>query len=341
MKTVRLMLATATAVAGMALAFPAQTAVAQAPKPPTDARRALHSIRSGELNYTSGGSPARVVIPRQVRDFDLTGSFVNPEDEEWAIVAAFRAREGAGSYLAVYDNSGAVGIFQLDAQGEVKLINGRELSFSPAVKTAAGQTNELGLYVRGTQALLFVNKTYIDTWDVSAINDFGELQLFASGKNGGKVRYSRINVRVPANAVPPASAVARPTAAPNATNIVIKAYSYGYETHGRPAGMDTQGAGCGMFDDGRPVRSFQVRLNIQNNTGKPMKPEDYYAFAVKPDGKAAFTCFYRTASTGLPEIPAGDSRDITVQAFIEQNESIQYVIVETRDQGLSNRLTIK
>ena len=312
-------------------------AQAQAPKPPTDARRVVHSAKNVEIKYEAD-TFGKLTLPKNVRDFDLVTSIPNPSSTDWYAAIDFRVIESQGAYALVWDSKGMVAV--LGITGEGKLREGsREPSFSAAVKKDPGALNDIGLYVRGNQALVFFNKTYIDTFDVGAVNDFGELYIGLQSKEAGSVKIKALTVKVPPNAIPPAAAVPKPTPVAG-KNIVIKSYSFGYEQHGRPAGMDNPEAGCGMFDDSHPVRSFQIRLNVRNNGKQAMKPNEYYAFAVKPNGKAAYTCYYITSAGGLPEIPPNDSRDITFQAFVEANEAVAYVVVEDKKLGQSNRIPI-
>jgi hypothetical protein len=55
----------------------------------------------------------------------------------------------------------------------------------------AGEKNDIALYVRGGQALLFVNKKFADEWDVGEINDFGNMCIFGDGPEGalGTIDY--------------------------------------------------------------------------------------------------------------------------------------------------------
>lgn len=319
------------------LVMGAGQAHAQAPKPPTDARRVIYSGKNIEVKYEADAL-GKFVLPKKFRDFDLSLSAPNPAGAEWYGAINFRDVEGQGAYAVIWTSEGFIGLVGFTTEGKVRE-GSREPSFSAAVKKEAGASNDIAVYVRGPQALLFVNKTYIDTFDVSAINDFGETSIMATSKEAGSIKLKTLSVKVPNNAVPPANAVPKPTAVAG-KNITIKSYSFGYEQHGRPAGMDTPGAGCRMFDDSKPVRSFQIRLNIRNNSNQPMKQGEYYAFAVKPDNKDAYTCYYATSAGGLPEIPPNDSRDITFQAFVEANEAVAYVIVEDKNLGLSNRIPI-
>jgi hypothetical protein len=332
MKIIHHTILTATAALSLLLALSASgPAQAQAPKPPTDAKRVVHSVKAGEIKFEAGKS-GRFVIPKKVRDFDLTVALTNPSVSEWASGVVFRAGNGSAKMI-LFGGDGQIGMGTVnDGQEQPDF----KASFAASVKKDSGAVNNLALYVRGASALVFVNKTYIDTYQLGDAGDFGELWLFASGKEAGSLKFKTLSVRAPNNALPPADVV---TEKPAATTMLIKLYSSGYERHGRPAGMDNRVAGCNSFDDSRPVTSFQARLNVRNNSDKPIKR--YVGAGIKPDGKVAYTCYYITGQDGVAEIPPGDSRDITIQAFVEQGEKIAYVVVYDIDaKQESNRVTI-
>jgi hypothetical protein len=309
-------------------------AQAQAPKPPTDAKRVVHSAKTGEIKY-SDAEIGRLALPKKLRDFDLTLSWANPSTADWANGISFRKGE-SGMHLLLYTSDGEIGLFKVSSEG--KLEDEARGVFNPVIKKDAGASNDLAIYVRGDRALVFVNKTYIDNYALGSAGDFGEVWLSTNGKESGSSKFKNLIVRTPANALPPAETVKQNPVA--AKPIVVTAYSSGYEQHGRPAGMDNPDAGCSMFDDSRPVRSFQIRLNVRNNSTKPMK--HYVGVALKANGKAAYTCYYRTGRNGgLAEVPPGDSRDMTIQAFVEPGENIASVIVFDEVVGESNRLTVK
>lgn len=113
----------------------------------------------------------------------------------------------------------------------------------------------------------------------------------------------------------------------------------GYESWGRPAGMDKHGAGCST-DDSRQVSKFNVSLRIQNNTPNSIGARDWYAFMVKKGGSEAYVCFYGYAGGQVfPDIPAGQPRDVTFAGFVEVGEQVGAVVVETRDGVRSNTIT--
>jgi hypothetical protein len=312
----------------LATSGPAQ---AQAPKPPTDAKRVVHSVKAGEIKFEARDSE-KLVIPKKVRDFDLSVALTNPSVSDWASGVAFRVND-QGAKMVLISSDGEVATGTLKDGNATPDFKG---SFAASVKKDAGAVNTLALYVRGATALIFINKTYIDTFQLGDAGDFGELWLIGSGKEAGSLKFKTLTIRVPNNALPPADVV---TAKPSTGPMTISLYSAGYERHGRPAGMDNVEAGCNSFDDSRPVTSFQARLNVRNTGNKAIKR--YVGAGIKPDGKVAYTCYYVTGQGGVAEIPPGDSRDITIQAFIEQGEKIAYVVVYDIDaKQESNRVTI-
>lgn len=259
-------------------------------------------------------------------------SIVNPALPHWTYGLAFRQIADTKSYIFGIASDGNA-IMLIDRPDKVSPL--KLEAFSAAVKKNAGESNDIAIYARNNQAFVFINKTYIDTFDISEYNDYGQVSLFGGGDKdhtSGSLVYKNFIIRTPASA--PAQAVTPASAAAaQAPGIVISAYHFGSERHGRPQGMDKPQAGCNGFDDSRPVKTVQVSLKIDNKTDKPMKK--WYAFFVKSDGKDAYTCFYT-----LPSVPAHDTRDVTFQAFIEINENVDYIIVLDADAGKSNKLAV-
>ena len=135
-------------------------------------------------------------------------------------------------------------------------------------------------------------------------------------------------------AQPPAAATPKPAAqAPSRGGIVITAYPSGYVQWGRPAGMVEKGKGCGDFDDSHPVRQYQAKLHIQNNSGKPLT--NWYMIFEKESGGTAYVCYY----VYLPEIAAGAGADVTFAAFVELGDAIKRFFVVTEEGIVSNILT--
>jgi len=120
---------------------------------------------------------------------------------------------------------------------------------------------------------------------------------------------------------------------------VITLQSSGYETWGRPAGMDDKAKGCGSFNDARPVSKFNLSMRVTNTTSKDISANDWYAYMLKGDGKQAYVCYYGyTGGSAFPSIPAGQSRDVTFVAFIERGEFIRSAYVRAANAGSSNIL---
>ena len=137
-----------------------------------------------------------------------------------------------------------------------------------------------------------------------------------------------------ATRVPPTATRVPPTNTP-AAQIRVTIQKYGYEKWGRPAGMDNPGAGCGNFNDGRPVRKFTASLLITNNSSQDMT--EWYAKVYLPDGRRAYTCYYGYGG-GFPAIPAGKSTELTFTSFMELNESVAFAIISDDNVGSSSRL---
>ena len=118
--------------------------------------------------------------------------------------------------------------------------------------------------------------------------------------------------------------------------------SSGYEQWGRPVGMDNQAAGCGPFNNARPVRKFTVSVRVTNNTATRILNSEWYMRFDKGDGSEGFTCFYGyTGGQFFPDIPENSARDVTFAVFVEQNEYVARGYVTTKNQGNSNTLTFK
>ena len=303
---------------------------AQPPKPPTDAKKVAWQAKKGDHPF--GPDQQDFVAGTKVKDFDLQVSIVNPALPHWAYGLAFRKLEENKGYglIILSDGNVLMIIGRADKTDSLK-----PMAFSAALKKNAGETNDIAIYARNNQALVFINKAYVDTFDIGEYNDYGAVTLFGSGdkdNKSGTLSYKNFVVRTPASS--PAQAYTPPTpGAAAAANIVISAYRFGIERYGRPQGMDTPKAGCNGFDDGRPVKSVQAALKIENKSSKPMAK--WYAFFVKSDGKEAYTCFYT-----LPVVPPNDVRDVTFQAFVELNENVDYVIVVDAEVGQSNKLLV-
>jgi hypothetical protein len=328
MKTRMVAAFVASLAVALASAAPAPLqAQAPAPKPPTDARRTVQPAKRGSLAFEPN-EIAYEVAASQARDFDATATFVNPALPIYFVGMDFRAVTYSRFYMLIISSLGEALLLVSRSADDIAAV--KEPVFVPNWRKNTGESNDVALYVRGTQALLFVNRAYVDAWDVSEINDFGALRLFGAGPEdaAGQIAYRNFTVRVPNNAVPPA--------APTKTNagIVVEMYRSGYAQWGRPAGMNDPRQGCQPFDDSQPVWQFQAALKVTNNTQYPMKR--WLPLAVKRDGQPAFGCIYSYQS--MPEIAPGASVDITVDWYIEKSEAIAYLIVVDLDLGRSSRV---
>jgi hypothetical protein len=301
-------------------------AQAPAPKPPTDARRVVQPAKRGNLAFEAG-EIAYEVAAAQARDFDATATFVNPALPLFFVGMDFRAVSYSRFYMLILSSLGEAMLLVSRAGDDVAAV--KEPVFVPGWRKNTGETNDVALYVRGNQALLFVNRAYVDAWDVGEINDFGDLRLFGAGPDDtpGQIAYRNFTVRVPASAAPPAE----PTKT-NA-NIVVEMYRSGYAQWGRPAGMNDPRQGCQPYDDSQPVWQFQAALKVTNNTKYPMKR--WLPVAVKRNGEPAYGCIYSYQS--MPEIAPGASVDIVVDWYIEKSEAIAYILAMDLDLGRSNR----
>ncbi|NJM39659.1 MAG: hypothetical protein HC853_02240 [Anaerolineae bacterium] len=203
-----------------------------------------------------------------------------------------------------------------------------------SLRKNANEKNELALYARNNQVLVFVNKKYVDTFPVDLLQ-VGEIALSGDSFNDedkGEIKVSNFIVRVPPKAAT-APATQKP-AAPSG-NIVITVQNIGYVQWGRPAGMDNPQAGCSGFDDSRPVRQFQASVQIQNKGAKAITEATVLFF--KPGGAPAYWCFYNYDGAGV-EIPPGEARNLTFAVFVELNESVESMMIIDKNLGESNRL---
>jgi hypothetical protein len=310
---------------------PAATAAPPAPKPPTDATRWAYGPKSGVLKYTDAAEGS-ITIGAKVKDFDVLLNLTNPVTGTWWYAFDFRLTSQGAGYALTLDSHGEYRFSLYTAGGGIQPLKAN--TPTTALRARPLQGNDIALYVRGAQALLFINRLYVDTFDVSAVNDVGDIE-FAVGsiQSSGEVRYRNFGVKTPAGAAPVSST---PSAQKDGTPGVISMslYRSGYSQFGRPAGMDDRARGCGGFDDKRPVWQFQAVMKITNRSQQPMKV--WYPFFIKPGGSYAYTCYYEY----LPEIPPGESRDVTFGAFVELNESIAGIVILDKDLGRSSVLPV-
>ena len=300
----------------------------QVPKPPVDAKKVIVTPKNGSLNF-SDDDYGFYQASTQVRDFDALFSVTNPELPEFTIGIDFRVVTFSRFYALLILSTGETGVLVFRGIDQEPALL-KPSTFAASWKRNVGERNDVALYVRGGQALLFVNKQFVDSYDVSEINDFGDVHLLAAGPKGqaGAIDYKNFTVKVPNNALPPTAN------GPTNKGIVVSLYRSGYTQWGRPIGMVDPRQGCQSFNDASPVLQFQAVMKVTNNTNTPMKR--WAPLAVKRDGTLAFGCAlaYDTA----PEIAPGASADITVEYYIEPNEAIAGIVVFDLEQGRSNRL---
>ena len=297
------------------------------PKPPTDAKKVVQPAKNGKLSFgTEDPAFERAATP--VRDFDALFSTVNPDLRYFIVGVDFRAVTFSRFYSLLVGSDGEYGLFISREYGKFEPV--KAVAFTTALKKNTGEKNDFALYVRGSSAQFFLNKQFVDSWDVGEINDFGDLNLYAYGskEQGGEIDFKSFTIKVPNNALPPTAN------GPTNNNIVVSLYRSGYNQWGRPAGMDDPRKGCQGFDDGRPVWQFQAVMKVTNNTKTPMKR--WLPLAIKRDGKIAYGC--ALAYDKAPVIAPGTSIDITFEYYIEKNDAIASVLVFDLDQGRSNRL---
>ena len=302
-------------------------AYAQAPKPPTDAKKVVQPAKSGKLSFgTEDAAFERATT--QARDFDVLFTTTNPDLRYFLVGLDFRAVSFSRFYTLFVGSDGEYGLFISREFGKFEPV--KATGFTTVLKKNSGEKNDFAIYVRGASAQFFLNKQFVDSWDVNEINDFGEMNLFAAGnkEQGGEIAFKNFTIKVPNNALPPTAN------GPTNNNIVISLYRSGYAQWGRPAGMDDPRKGCQGFDDGRPVWQFQAVLKVTNNTKTPM--QRWAPLAQTRSGKLAFGC--ALAYDKSPQLAPGTSGDITVEYYIEKGDAIASLFVFDLDQGRSNRL---
>jgi hypothetical protein len=116
--------------------------------------------------------------------------------------------------------------------------------------------------------------------------------------------------------------------------LTVTTQKYDYSRWGRPAGMDDPSRPCGDFDDSRPVTKLTASLQVVNGTEKAMT--DWGCFLFDAEGAPVYTCFQGYES--LPEIPSGETLDITFSGFVEEGGEVAYGYVADENLGASPRL---
>lgn len=322
-------LAAAITFAGTGLAPGHANTGHQAPKPPADAKKVVNPPKNGTFTTSDSDRTAFVQSATMGRDFDVTFSTITPASTEYYVGVQFRAVSFSRFYALLVNGNGEASMLIFRDADQIAAVK-EEPTPMPSLKKNTGEKNDFGLYVRGNVATLFVNKVLVDTWDVTEINDFGNMWLFAFGSKDKAVTmdYKNFTVKVPNNAIPPEA-----TGVVN-KNMVVSLYRSGYNRWGRPIGMDNPRAGCDSYDDGRPVLQFQAVMKVENKGKTPMKR--WAPFAYTRSGKLAFGCYL--GYDRAPVIQPGQSADVTAEYFIEPGDAIAYISVLDLDNGRSNKL---
>lgn len=110
-----------------------------------------------------------------------------------------------------------------------------------------------------------------------------------------------------------------PTSPPPPTSVPRPAISLDlsgmrYEQWGRPVEE------CRRFDNGSPVRKFNLELTLTNHSTQAVK--DWYPDFYANTGRLLLTCYYLYGE-GFPPVPPGEARTVTFASFAEQNEYVQ------------------
>jgi len=98
----------------------------------------------------------------------------------------------------------------------------------------------------------------------------------------------------------------------------------GYEQWGRPVGVPNR---CSRFDNGNPVRKFNVGVQVQNNSTETIKADEWYPEFFSNTGGELVACYY-VYGTGFPGIPPGENRHVTFAVFAEQNEYVREMKIQ-------------
>jgi hypothetical protein len=102
--------------------------------------------------------------------------------------------------------------------------------------------------------------------------------------------------------------------------------------------MVEPGKSCGDFDDSHPVRKLTAYLRVENRSSTAMT--DWYFTVIKTNGATAYVCFYGyQGSQPFPDVPAGQTREVTFAVFMELGERVSYGVVEDSRVGKSARVT--
>jgi hypothetical protein len=107
-----------------------------------------------------------------------------------------------------------------------------------------------------------------------------------------------------------------------------------YEISGRPTQR------CGRFDAKDLMRKFTFTLLITNSTGASLDRTKWGAAAFTPKGRAFQLCYFNTEGPTTPDLPLGETRRVTLSAFVESNESVNAVVIGD-NAGNTERICIR
>jgi hypothetical protein len=107
-----------------------------------------------------------------------------------------------------------------------------------------------------------------------------------------------------------------------------------YDLSGRPL------QNCGAFDPQDPVRKFTFTLLITNETGAALDRTQWGAAALAGSRRAFQLCYFKTEGPALPDLPVGQTRRVTLSAFVEPNQNVTAILIGDHT-GNTSRLCIK
>lgn len=99
----------------------------------------------------------------------------------------------------------------------------------------------------------------------------------------------------------------------------------GYEQWGRPV------FGCAAFDNGNPVRKFNVEVIVTNNSAQDIEDWEFVSYN-NTGGQAIITCYYFYGAI-LPIHP-GESKSVTFAAFVERDQYVSRMRMEFEPQDI-------